>query len=450
MPPLKIGVLMIDKIKNTMRSCDIFPKKAVLIGLSGGADSVALTDVMHKLSQEYGFRVYAAHINHGLREDKAIRDEKFSAELCDKLGIRLFIKRADIRKYSKEHGISEEMAGREVRYGFFAELMDKYGIEYTATAHHKNDNAETLLMNFMRGSTGGGLCGIPYKRDRYIRPLLDVKRSEIEKYCSINGLSYVTDETNLDTVYTRNKIRNILIPEIEERFNPNFVDTVTANANLIRDDEDFLDSVAQTEYLRIVTGGGADIAELVKLHKAVTRRIIRKMIADKVSVTDISSKTVDGIYDICKKGTTGLSYCIVRNIIARCEYGKLIMEENGEEYGEFSYTLPIGEEIYIPQLGYSVLAEYALKRESDNAQYFKAGADCEITVTNRRKGDKFQPAGMCGHKLVKDYMVNEKIPKKDRSRTGILRINGEIAWIIGYRRDDRFKFEKTGIKITIK
>lgn len=450
MPPLKVGVIMISKVKNTMYQHNIFPQRSVLVGLSGGADSIALLHIMHTLAKEYGFSVFAAHINHGLRGESAVRDEEFSRNLCNELGIRFFVKHADVKAYAKKLGISEELAGRQVRYDFFAELMAEHNIEYTATAHHKNDNAETLLMNFMRGSGTGGLCGIPYKRDKYIRPLLDVSRCDIEKYCYDNGLDFVTDETNLDTVYTRNKIRNRLIPEIEKTFNPNFVDTVTQNAGIIRDDEDFLSISAENEYKRIVSEGSADIKELVSLHKALGRRVIRMMIDEACGVADVSAQAVESVYELALKGKTGLSCDIAKNVIARCEYGKLIIGHIKDECPEFSYTIKVGEERYIPQLGYTVSVGYASERENDGAQYFETDDSIdEITVTNRRKGDKFIPSGMMGTKTVKDYMINEKIPQGERSRVGIVRIDGDIAWIIGYRRDERFKFRKKGIKICI-
>ncbi len=441
---------MIEKIKHTMLEHNMMPGNSVLVGLSGGADSVALLHIMKRLSAEFGFKVYAAHINHGLRGSEAERDADFSKKLCDLLGIEFFLKNADVRALAKEWGISEETAGRQVRYDFFTEIMSKYSIDYTATAHHKNDCAETILMNFIRGSATPGLCGIPYKRDRFIRPLLDVSRAEIESYCTENSLQYVTDKTNLDTLYTRNKIRNVLIPQIEKDFNPNFCDTVTQNAKIIRDDEDFLKITAESEYKRLVENGAVNVPELKKLHKSVARRIIRIMI-DKVSGTsDVSSAVVENILDLCDKNRTGSSCDIAKNVVARIEYGKLIVAYAKAECDEFSYEIKIGESCFIPETGYTVEVSYAEKKDNDKAEYFMLpeGVD-SVTVTNRRRGDRFVPSGMTGSKSVKEYMINEKIPQNMRSRTGIVRIGDNIAWIIGYRRDERFKFYKNGIKIRI-
>lgn len=426
------------------------PKNSVLIGLSGGADSVALLHIMCALSVKYGFQVSAAHVNHGLRGDDAVNDEEFSAELCERLGVKCYVLRADVRERAKTNGVSEELAGREIRYDFFTKIMAEQGIEYTATAHHKNDNAETLVMNFMRGSGIGGLSGIPCIRGRFIRPLLGVTRNEIEEYCVENGLGYVTDKTNFENNYTRNKIRNILIPLIQREFNPNFTETVTANAEIIRSDEEYLNDVAKREYDNVVDGDGADIEKLNNLHYAIASRIIRKMIENVCGIADISSAAVSGVGEICKKNKTGLYASVTSGVTARTEYGKLIIERDTGECEDFSYTINIGERVFIPQLGYTVSVEYADKRENDGGRYFSVPYGVgHIIVRNRRNGDVFNPSGMSGMKKVKDYMINEKIPRSKRSRVGIVEIDGKIAWLVGYRSDGRFDFHGNGIKICV-
>ena len=187
---------MLNKIEKYMLANEIMPRKSVLIGLSGGADSVALTHLLYQLGKKYGFSMFAAHINHCLRGDDAVRDERFSADFAKSLGIRFFSHKADVRAIAEKEKISEETAGRNVRYSFFEKVMSENGIECCATAHHRNDNAETIFMNFVRGSGVNGLCGIPVRRGAFIRPLLCLSRTEIESYCRENGLSFVTDGTN--------------------------------------------------------------------------------------------------------------------------------------------------------------------------------------------------------------------------------------------------------------
>ena len=441
---------IIKQVEKSMTERNIIPKRSVLIALSGGADSIALLNIINAISKKYGFTVYAAHINHCLRGDAADADEKLSCQAANRLGIECFTLRVDIRAKSQEHGISEELCGRLERYKFFDSLMDDYGIECVATAHHKNDNAETVIMNFLRGSSLGGLCGIPAKRDRIIRPLLDITRCDIEKYCEENGLCYAVDSTNSDIVYTRNRVRNKLIPDIERDFNPNIVETVTKNAQIITDDNNFIDSVAQTEFERMYSDNSVGINELLKLHSSVIRRIIRKMIESVADISDIPMSVIESIYDNAKKGTTGLWTDISADVAARVEYNRLIIAEKTADCPDFEYEIKIGETVFIKETGYSVMVDKADSIENDGAEYFSCpDGIVSIKVTNRRSGDVFLPKGMNGTKKVKEYMINEKIPKGERSRIGIVRFGNDIAWIIGKRRDKRFAFRENGIKIRI-
>lgn len=440
---------MIREIENCMKSHGWNDSASILVGLSGGADSVALTHSLNALSKKYGFRLYAAHVHHGLRGETADRDENFSKCFAESLGIRFFSLRSDVRKIAAESGISEELAGRQVRYDFFERLCNEYSIERIATAHHKNDNAETILMNFMRGSGISGLCGIPYERGRIIRPLLDVRRDQIEKYCDENGLEYVTDETNMENIYTRNKIRHILIPEIEKLFNPSFIDTVTKNAVILNSDEDYLLQECENAYKSCVDGKKADTVKLGGLHNAILTRVIRKMVDETCGKADVPSSVINSIAEMVRKNITGGRIDVARGIYARIEYNRLIFDEYTEECADFEYELEIGAEKYIPELGYTVSVEKADVREKDGCEYFTVPDGALIKMRNRRGGDKFVPLGMKGTKKLKDFMIDEKIPRNDRSRVGILTIDENIAWIVGYRRDDRYKFKKNGIKIKI-
>ncbi len=379
--------------------------------------------------------MYAAHVNHNLRGDAAVRDEEFSKELCDRLGIRCFTTSADVAKIAEESNISEELAGRRVRYGFFEGLMNEYDIEYTATAHHKNDNAETIVMNFVRGSGITGLTGIPYSRERYIRPMLDVKRCEIEEYCRENSLEYVTDETNLDTVYTRNKIRNIIIPQLEAELNPGFVDTIAMNARVLAEDARFLAKVTDEAYTKASYGNRLMISKLRRYDPAICKRVIRKLIGGVCGIRDVSSAATEAAYNLAMNGTTGQSCSIIRDVTARIEYGKLVIEHQAKPCSDFEYTIEIGKSQYIPELGYSV----SVSRDGAGERFRVPPGTTSITVTNRRTGDRFVPAGMTGSKSVKSFMIDRKIPRSERSRVGIVRVGGEIAWIIGYRLDARFR-----------
>ena len=201
----------------------------VLIGLSGGADSTALFHILFELKDQLGITIACAHVNHSLRKT-ADRDMDFCRELCENAGVPFFSITKDIKAEAKSAGMSEDLYARGVRYDFFESL----GFDKIATAHNKNDVAETLVFNFMRGAGIGGLSGIPYVRGKVVRPLLDVKKADITAFCKEEGYQFVTDETNFEAIYSRNKIRLNLIPEIEKEYNSAFVDVVTKNAKLLK------------------------------------------------------------------------------------------------------------------------------------------------------------------------------------------------------------------------
>lgn len=198
----------------------------IVIGVSGGPDSIALLDVLIKLQSRIKFDITVAHINHMIRQE-AIDDQKYVEQYCKNKKIKCFIKQAKVEEIAKKRKIGTEEAGRNLRYEFFNEILEKTNSNKIATAHSKNDNAETVLMNILRGSGTSGLKGIQAARDnKYIRPLIECERKEIEQYCNENNLEPRIDKTNMENIYTRNKVRNLLIPYIQKEFNPNVIEAL--------------------------------------------------------------------------------------------------------------------------------------------------------------------------------------------------------------------------------
>ena len=207
---------LITKTEAAIKKYDLLSGgDSVIIALSGGADSVTLLSVLNSIKEKYNLKLYAAHLNHGIRGEEADNDEKFCKVLCENYNVQLFVKHIDVPKLCTEQKISAELCGRNERYKFFDELSAKLNAK-VATAHTASDNAETLLFNLCRGSSLAGAAAIPPKRGNIIRPLITLTRNEIESYCAENSLSYVTDSTNMSDSYTRNKIRHKVIPALKE------------------------------------------------------------------------------------------------------------------------------------------------------------------------------------------------------------------------------------------
>ncbi len=418
---------IIKKVQNTINEHSLIDKdEAVLVALSGGADSVCLLHILCRL----GFKVTAAHLNHGLRGEDADRDEDFSRKLSKELGCSFFSKRVEVRNYAMEHKLSEETAGRDLRYDFFREIMESENISKTATAHHKNDNAETITKNFIHGGAASGLSGIPYIRsDGIIRPLLDCTRAEIEEYCRNNGLGYVTDKTNFSACYTRNRIRLKLIPEFEE-YNPSFVETVTKNARILADENDFLEEIAAKARCNMSSDGGLDTEAFNKEHIAVKRRIVRQELA-RTGLDGIGSEHIESVISLAQSQKSGSRADLPGNLQARISFGRLYIDKKNDEIQDIYRIISLDEpEIDIPELGIRLIV--------GEGEDFCFPPGASIAIRNRRAGDIFYPVGMNGRKKVKDLLIEKKIPTDKRSSVPILECNGEIAWIMGLRRDRRF------------
>lgn len=412
------------------------PGDSVLVGLSGGADSTALLYLLLSLKQEFDLKIACAHINHGLRET-ADRDMLFCKALCEKMGVELFLLKRDIKTRAKEAGMSEELYARGVRYDFFASL----GFDKIATAHNKNDVAETLLFNFMRGASLKGLSGIPYVRDNIIRPLLDVKKTDIVAFCKKNGYDFVTDETNFQEIYTRNKIRLDLIPKIETEFNPAFVDVATKNAELIREDAEFLDRLAEKEF-----SGEVTLSELCGMEIPIKRRVLELLWKKSTEAAEnLGSDYIDSIIELCRKNHTGKKIDLPGGFCAKTEYGRIIIEKN-EKIAGYSYEIYPDTVLNIPEIGKTVL----IRRTEDKPDFY-LDEDAVLTVRSRLSGDVFYPCKMTGKKKLSDFFTDKKMTQEQRDKTPVLLCCGEIVAVGDLRFSRNFQDKnKTGYKIEIK
>ncbi len=395
----------------------------VLVALSGGSDSITLLFTLNSLKDKLGITLGACHVNHMLR-DSADRDMQFCNEVCKRLGIEFHILKKDIKTESKKHGKSEELYAREVRYNFFKSL----NYDKIATAHNKNDNAETILHNFMRGSSLQGLSGIPYKRGNIVRPLLDITKQEINTFCKEMGIDFVLDETNLKPIYTRNKIRLNLIPEIEENFNPNFINTVTSNSVMVQEDCEYLDNIAKSSYTDEI------LVDDVSKYPA---SILRRMIELHYKKSANSDKNLSGLYiyniiDLLKSNETGKQIDLPNYYSAYISYGKLIIEKKTKKL-EFEYKIIPNVPLCITEIGKEILL-----KEDKNGKIFLDTTD-NLIIRNKRNGDIFYPTKMSGKKKLSDFFTDKKIPKKEREQIPLLLSNSKIVSVIGYRNDRNFE-----------
>ena len=250
-----------NKVKSTIEKYNLIqPEDKLVLAVSGGPDSMCMLDILNKLRKNknvkmkkscFMFEIVVAHVNHMIREE-AKQDEDYVRKYCEKNQIEFYSKSIDVQKIANNNKIGTEEAGRIERYKFFDEIMEKTGSNKIAIAHNKNDNAETIIMNILRGTGTAGLKGIEAKRGKYIRPLIKCERKEIEAYCEKENLNPRIDKTNFENTYTRNKIRNIVIPYVEKEFNPNIINTLGRLSEIITDEEEYIEKQVENIYKELV------------------------------------------------------------------------------------------------------------------------------------------------------------------------------------------------------
>lgn len=300
---------MLKRIRKTIADCSLLERgDHLLLAVSGGPDSVALLRAMVLLSSEYELRLTTAHLNHGLRGAEAQGEQEFVRSLCAGMGIVCICKTVDIRMLQKGRGMSLEEIGREERYRFLDETAETCGARKIATGHHRDDQAETVLINLLRGSGLEGLKGIPPVRDgRIIRPLLHVGRGEILEFLNREGLTYMMDSSNLSPLFLRNRIRHELIPELTLRYNPGIVEALSHTAEIIRREDDYLQAVVgQILSQWGIVPGAAEIRlplpALLDLHEALQGRVIKCLLeAAALAGYGIAYRHIEAILAFARK-----------------------------------------------------------------------------------------------------------------------------------------------------
>lgn len=294
-----------EKVRKTIREYNLIEKNdSIVVGVSGGPDSMTLLSILLKLKEEFNLKIYVAHVNHMLREN-AIKDEEYVKEFCEKNNIEMFIKKANISEIAKKEKIGLEEAGRNARYNFFEEILKNTESNKIAIAHNINDKVETIIMNTLRGSGVSGLKGIEPKRKKYIRPLIEIERHEIEKYCIENEINPRHDESNDDNTYTRNKIRNIIIPYIRNEFNPNIIKTLNRLSEIIKEEDEYVQSKTEKIFKEILLTNEKNKIELDPRkfndqEKVIQKNLILLAIKKvKGSTQGIEKVNIDDIIKLC-------------------------------------------------------------------------------------------------------------------------------------------------------
>ncbi len=433
---------MYNKVIETIKKFNMLNNgENIVVGLSGGADSCALTHILTRLSGKMDLHITAVHINHGIRGEEAERDEKSAEEFCRRLNIEFIAYHCDIPSEAAKRGIGEEEAGRLVRYEKFYETAEKKNGAKTAVAHNMNDKAETLIMNLCRGAGMKGLAGIKPVGGSIIRPLIFCTRDEIEKYCDDNNIEYCTDSTNLQNEYTRNKIRNILLPWLSENINPAAGMNMANASELLREEEEYLESKAQEQYKKLLKDSGDGFVSLnadglASEHSVIRRRVLRIALRSlRPDMRDFGRKHIENAEDILM-GDTGRRISLPGGITVSKGYGLINILYDREKQGAFCYDIEPGKKYFIKETERYVLLSLNEEKNIKNAvnictkkiDYDKIKD--KIQLRTRQTGDFISIKN--GRKKIKDIFIDDKIPSDKRDSYPLL-VCGKSVIIVGDR-----------------
>ncbi|WP_305275107.1 tRNA lysidine(34) synthetase TilS [uncultured Bacteroides sp.] len=405
---------------------DLFSSDSnILVALSGGADSVALLCILHAA----GYHCEAAHCNFHLRGEESNRDEPFVRQLCKKDEIRLHTVDFDTTRYATENHISIEMAARELRYNWFEEVRNKCQADVIAVAHHQDDSVETLLLNLIRGTGINGLRGIRPRNGHIVRPLLCLDRKEIVSYLESIGQAYVTDSTNLQDEYTRNKIRLNLLPMMQE-INPSIKESILKTAEHLDDAASIYNIGIEEAKLRVKTPEGINIDALMQeaAPETVLFEILHPLGFNTAQTRDIY-RTLDG-----QSGkafaTSGWRVIKDRDSLLIEPIQKVVKP-----------LLEIKEYPYTP--------DFMIPRDRATACFDADKLKHPLSLRLCRQGDRFVPFGMRGRKKVSDYLTDRKFSLLHKERQWVLCCGDDIIWLVGERADNRFRIDEKTRKVLV-
>lgn len=489
----KISVKTIQKVLNFVKEQKLIEKNdSVLVGLSGGPDSIFLLHFLLSIKDMYNLKIVAAHLNHSLRGKESDKDENFVKKLCKKVNLELVTRKEKVKKFAKENKLNLEEAGRVLRYQFFNQVREEYNLKKIATGHTADDNAESIIFNLIRGTGVSGLAGIAIKNADLIRPILCLTKEEILDYLKRNKIKYRFDKTNLKTNYTRNLIRLKLIPKIK-KINPSVLETLFDTSNLFRELKEFLElsTASFNKIFEIIEGSNEKKLKinLTLLRKIESENLSNELYNDFQSLFVMKSDYIDNLKN---------SSNTLLNFEKQIEFGSklkypimhLIQKYVNDHfnvllnYRNIQYVLSLrnaqkGKSIELPESLIAIreadsiiiqkkdlnenvnfIIEIGTKHESsyfsfssekiDNTkvEFSKSGMiefiDAEklqgsLRLRNWKEGDKILPLGFKSYKKVSDILTDRKLPHLIRKKILVLEDEKEIIWLVGVRLSDKYK-----------
>jgi tRNA(Ile)-lysidine synthase len=421
----------------------ISPGHTVVVAVSSGADSVALMHLLSRLGAEQGFSLVVAHVHHGLRAE-ADSEQRFVEELAAALGHPCYSSRVDVRGLAAQEGRTLEEAGREARYRYLQHLCRELGAQRIATAHHRQDQAETVLLHVLRGSGLRGLQGMLPRRGNLVRPLLDCTRAEIEDYLRAQGLRWCSDASNLDLRFLRNRVRHSLLPQLEREYNPALVEALAQLAELARADEQVLEEATAgvLEQALAEEDGGVLRLDLEVLRGAplgLQRRAVLHCLTRLGGPQGWKMGDVEAALRLAAAPGSARQLHLPRGLRVEKDYTHLVFHRGLPPPRPYCHLLQVPGITRIPEAGLQVEARLqppGAEGEADvRLDWHRLKQP--LLVRSRRPGDRMRPLGLGGSKKLQDLFVDARIPARERDRVPVLEDAGRVCWVAGMRPDER-------------
>lgn len=455
--------MFVEKVKKTIKKYRMLESgDRVIVGVSGGPDSMALLYALNQIKEKYNLVLKVAHLNHGFRGEEAQREAQFVEEMAQKLELPFEVKAFDVPAYKKKSSLSSQEAARVIRYQFLEDVRKKFNAKKIALGHNANDQAETLMMWLLRGTGVKGLSGIPPVREGgIIRPLIETTREEIEVYLKEREIPFVIDSSNQKTDYLRNRLRHELLPLLEEHYNPQLVKSLVQTASILRREDEYLENIAKDLLKEIVVSKDSrsvviDSKGLLALPSVIQMRCVRGVLEQvKGDLRRISSTH---IYDIIKIVSNDKPHRVLKlpeGIRVEKSYNHLTVTLHQTAPPPFYYQFTsLPDQVSIEEIGREMRFEtleggdHLIDKENLDLAYLDEGEVLmPLTIRNAKPGDRFQPLGMKGEKKIKDFFIDEKVPLKERKRIPMLFFGDLLGWVGGMRINHRLRVTKGTRKI---
>jgi tRNA(Ile)-lysidine synthase len=438
----------------------------ILLAVSGGPDSLAMLDLFLRLQNEFEIEIAVAHLDHMFRKESK-SEADFVESFTQKRGVRLFRKQVNLPEIIRKNNFSAEAAARRIRFDFFKEIIEDNNFDLLALAHHRDDQAETVLLNLFRGSGLQGLSGIQVEAEvkgiKVIHPMLNFSKKEILKYCAENDLKPRFDSSNQKNIYSRNIIRNKIFPVVEKKINDQAREVIARSSSLLAAENEFLEKLALRKYQKVLKDISdkkivIDFDKFKKIEQVLQRRIYR-MIYNSLNdnLDDLYLNHIFEIEKLIENQKTGRGVDISSGLRVEISYSNLLFLKKDKIAAGFINKIRVepGKEIRVDtnrrfKAELVDIRDFSFSKDQNQAAFDYQKLKCPLFIRNRKKGDKLIPLGMSGHKKVKDILIDEKVPKYKRDQLLLtVDVEDNIIWLAPYKMSDEYKITKETDKVLI-